>query len=45
MLDWWEAIIPLVSFIVFITLTGQAFFTRFCGFDKTTAFFASTPGD
>jgi membrane AbrB-like protein len=44
MLDWWEAIVPLVSFLVLITLAGQAFFTRFCGFDKTTAFFASTPG-
>jgi membrane AbrB-like protein len=44
MLDWWEAIIPLVSFLVLITLAGRAFFTRFCGFDKTTAFFASTPG-
>lgn len=44
MLDWWEAFLPLVSFLVLITLAGRAFFTRFCGFDKTTAFFASTPG-
>jgi membrane AbrB-like protein len=41
---WWEVILPLVSFLVVITLAGRMFFTRFCGFDKTTAFFASTPG-
>ena len=45
MVEWWEAILPLVSFLVLITLAGRAFFTRFCGFDKTTAYFASTPGD
>lgn len=44
MVHWWEVILPLVSFLVFITLAGRVFFTRFCGFDKTTAFFASTPG-
>ena len=44
MVHWWEAILPLVAFLVLITLAGRAFFTRFCGFDKTTAFFASTPG-
>jgi membrane AbrB-like protein len=44
MVHWWEAILPLVTFLVFITLAGRVFFTRFCGFDKTTAFFASTPG-
>jgi membrane AbrB-like protein len=44
MVNWWEAILPLVSFLVLITLAGRAFFTRFCGFDRTTAFFASTPG-
>lgn len=44
MVDWWEAILPLVSFLVLITLAGRAFFTRFCGFDRTTAFFASSPG-
>ena len=44
MVHWWEAILPLVAFLVLITLAGRVFFTRFCGFDRTTAFFASTPG-
>jgi uncharacterized protein len=44
MVHWWEAVLPLVAFLVLITLAGRVFFTRFCGFDRTTAFFASTPG-
>jgi membrane AbrB-like protein len=44
MAHWWQAILPLVAFLVLITLAGRVFFTRFCGFDRTTAFFASTPG-
>jgi uncharacterized protein len=43
-LDWWEAVIPLIAFLVLITMAGRAFFIRFCGFDRTTAFFAATPG-
>ena len=44
MVHWWQAVLPLVVFLVLITLAGRMFFTRFCGFDRTTAFFASTPG-
>ena len=44
MVHWWDATLPLISFLVLITLAGRMFFTRVCGFDKTTAFFASTPG-
>jgi membrane AbrB-like protein len=44
MRDWWQAIVPLIAFLVLITFAGRLFFIKFCGFDRTTAFFASTPG-
>jgi membrane AbrB-like protein len=40
----WEIIPFLVTFLVAITLAGYVFFTRVCGFDPATAYFASTPG-
>jgi membrane AbrB-like protein len=43
-LHWWDAILAVLVFSVITTLLGNVFFRRVGGFDRTTAFFASSPG-
>jgi len=43
MIQWWTVIPFLVFYLVFVICIGHFFFSRLCGFDAVTAFFASTP--
>lgn len=43
-LGWWDVLLALLVYSVIVTILGWYYFTRLCGFDNVTAFFASAPG-
>jgi len=44
MLSLWQILPVLMAFLLATPFVGRVFFTRLCGFDRITAFFASTMG-
>ncbi len=43
-MSWWQMAPLLIAFMVAVTIAGQIYFRKFCGFDRATALFASMPG-
>lgn len=43
-MNWWQMAPLLIAFMLAVTVTGQIYFRKICGFDRATALFASMPG-